>query len=91
MILLITLEFCYHEKQNIFGVVDIQISMTLNCLVSPVVEHNLLAQNITCQVYRDTIKGDRPIYSMVICRQLTKITDTDYQFYYPLGVIYELN
>jgi len=43
-------------------IVDIQIKVTLNCLDSPVIEHNLLAQNITYRAYRDTIKGDRPIY-----------------------------
>ena len=50
------------QEIKYLGIVDIQINITLNCLDSPVVEHNLLAQNITCQAYRDMIKGDRPIY-----------------------------
>jgi hypothetical protein len=62
MILLITLEFCFNEKQNIFGIVDFQITITLNCLDGPAVDHYLLAWNIMCWAYRDMIKGDRPIY-----------------------------
>jgi hypothetical protein len=72
--------------------VDIPITIMLNCLDSPVVEHNLLAQNITCWAYTDTINADRPIYlAWYLADNSLNILTLIINFHYSLGVNYDLH